>query len=192
MLNLWVVKIKAEPEKSSWGLTTWRPFLGRVSGWNYWSGSSEAPESRFKVTYSTVEVEETPSNTGKERKWRKVGWDRTYTQDVGKYEKRYTQTHAEPPSEIGEAIQAQEPRTKNFLGWKKWSSIKECHRKVREDKETRTKEFKVKVIGMTLSVSGIRRKSVKWRMGGVRFRFYKKPQILHRETQFSGILEGYG
>lgn len=43
-----------------------------------------------------------------------------------------------------------------------------------------------------LSASGIRRKSVKGRMGGVRFRFYKKPQILHRETQFSGILEGYG
>ena len=36
-------------------------------------------------------------------------------------------------------MQAQEPRAKNFLGWKKWSSIKECHRKVREDKETRTK-----------------------------------------------------
>lgn len=48
---------------------------------------------------------------------------------------------------------------------------------------------KMKVTGMTLSVSGTRRKSIRGRMGGVRFQFCAKPQILHRETQFSKLLE---
>ena len=51
---------------------------------------------------------------------------------------------------------------------------------------------KMKVIGMTLSVSGIRRKSITGRMSGVRFQFCAKSQILHRETQFSKFLEYYG
>ena len=47
---------------------------------------------------------------------------------------------------------------------------------------------KMKVTGMTLSVSGTRRKSIRGRMGGVRFQFCAKPQILHRETQFLSSL----
>lgn len=43
---------------------------------------------------------------------------------------------------------------------------------------------KMKVTGMTLSVSGIRRKSIRGRMGGVRFQFCAKSQILHRDTVF--------
>ena len=48
---------------------------------------------------------------------------------------------------------------------------------------------KMKVTGMTLSASGTRRKSIRGKLGGIRFQFCAKPQILHRETQFSKLLE---
>lgn len=40
---------------------------------------------------------------------------------------------------------------------------------------------KIKFVGITLSISGTRKKSRIESVGGVRYRFYGKPQVLHRE-----------
>lgn len=127
----------------------------------------EHKKSRFKVTYSTWKLKRSRAikvEKEKEEKWaemepilRGLQRGRTHTRETHRHTYRVC---------IGEVIQAQEPRTKNIVGWKKWSGIKECHRKVKEEKETRTKE------GQDVGhwhdfVSGTRRKSMRGRMGRV-------------------------